>query len=107
MNDRILSFLGICRRAGKLTIGADSAVESIAGGKAQLILYADDFSRNSLKPVLAQAERAGVTALKLNRSKDELSAALGRLCGVLAIEDKGFADKLRQMTEAEQTQGGE
>ena len=107
MNDRILSFLGICRRARKLTIGADSAVESLNSGKAQLILYADDFSRNSLKPVLIEAERAGVTALKLNRSKEELSAALGRLCGVLAIEDKGFADKLRQMTESEQDQGGE
>lgn len=101
MNDRILSFLGLCRRAGKLKIGAESAVKSIDEKKSQLIIYACDFSQNSLKPVASAAQLGGVSVLRLNRTKEELSFALGKLCGVLTVDDRGFAEKLRQMIEAE------
>lgn len=102
MNDKLLSFLGLCRRAKKLVIGAEAAVESVNSGKALLVLYADDFSQNSLKPVAAAAASKGVPVLRLNRSKGDVSHALGRLCGVMAVEDKGFADKLTQMIMQEQ-----
>lgn len=102
MNDRLLSFLGICRRAKKLVIGAEITAQSVEEGKSLLVLYASDASKNSLKRVLAAAEQNGVTAACVSRSKDELSAALGRLCAVMSIEDKGFADKLSQMILSEQ-----
>lgn len=105
MNDRLLSFLGLCRRARKLVIGAQVSVESVENNKSFLIIYARDFSKGSIKPVLAAAEKNGVTALMINRGKDELSRSLGKLCGVLSVEDKGFADKLKVMIESEQ--GGE
>lgn len=105
MNDRLLSLLGLCRRARRLSIGAEVCVESVQSGKAALILYASDFSKNSLKPVLTAAKDKNVTILPVNRTKDELSFALGRLCGVLAVEDKGFAEKLVGMLAYEQ--GGE
>lgn len=102
MNDRILSLLGICRRAGKLVIGADPSVESILKHKSMLIIYASDFSPKSSKPVLEAAHKNNVKTLKINRNKDELSFALGKLCGVLSVEDKGFADKLTKLIENEQ-----
>lgn len=105
MNDKILSFLGLCRRAGKLVIGAEPATESVLNGKSRLIIYARDFSQTSAKHVLNAANAKGVTALMLNRNKDDLSLALGKLCGVLSIEDKGFADKLKKLIIGEQ--GGE
>ena len=101
MNDRLLSFLGLCLRAKKLVTGAEVTVRSVADGKSLLVLYAEDFSGNSLKPVLAAAEKYGVTALMLPRSKEELSLALGKLCGVLSVEDRGFADKLVKLIVAE------
>ena len=97
MNDRILSFLGICRRAKKLVIGAEAAEESVRCGKSRLVLHAADASPNSLKRVRRAAEEQGVPVLCLNRSKEELSLALGRLCAVLSVEDRGFAEKLREM----------
>ena len=102
MNDRILSLLGLCRRAGKLVIGADPCIDSMTKGRARLIIYANDFSQNSLKPVLLQAHRLHVRILEINRAKDELSFSVGRLCGVLSVEDKGFADKLALLIEDEQ-----
>ena len=105
MNDRILSLLGICRRAGKLTIGADPAVEAVTKHKARLVIFANDFSKGSLKPVLLAAHENSVKTLELNRSKNEISAAVGKLCGVMAVEDKGFAEKLCMLIENES--GGE
>lgn len=105
MNDGILSLLGICRRSGKLVIGADPSADSVKKNKARLVIFADDFSQNSKKHVLQTANEHSVPALTLNRTKDEVSAAVGRLCGVMAVEDRGFAEKLKALIEDEQ--GGE
>ena len=40
--------------------------------------------------------------MNTHRTKEELSLALGRLCGVLSVEDEGFAKKLIAMLETEQ-----
>ncbi len=102
MNDKLLSFLGICMRAKKLVIGADVCVKSAQQGNSYLILYAEDFSANSLKKVAAAARQYGVRIIDTHRTKEELSFALGRLCGVLSVEDEGFAKKLIAMLETEQ-----
>jgi ribosomal protein L7Ae-like RNA K-turn-binding protein len=105
MNDKLLSFVGLCRLARRLVIGAQSCEKSLSAGKSKLIIYASDISTSSLKPVLSAAERLGVESLDIGRSKEELSLALGKLCGVASVEDDGFAVKLRSMCMNEK--GGE
>jgi ribosomal protein L7Ae-like RNA K-turn-binding protein len=97
MNDRVLSFLGICRRAKKLVIGAEVTEESVRCGKSRLVLHAADASPNSLKRVRRAAQEQNVPVLCAGSGKEELSHALGRLCAVLSVEDEGFAKKLREM----------
>lgn len=105
MNDKILSLLGICRRSGRLVIGAQPTVDSIKTHKAKLIIFANDFSQRSAKPVLEAAHSHSIKIININRCKDDLSAALGKLCGVAAVEDDGFANKLILLNENES--GGE
>ena len=102
MNDRLLSFLGICRRAGKLVIGNDPLREAVETGKAFLVLVASDISENTLKKVNATVNASDVPCYKADRTKDELSFSLGKTCAVLAVIDKGFADKFSELIEAEQ-----
>ena len=102
MNDRILSLLGICKRAGKLITGADTTIDSIRKSKAKLVIFANDFSKSSKKSVQTAADECNVKTLTMNRSKEEIGFALGKICGT---EDKGFADKLEQLIENES--GGE
>lgn len=97
MNDRLLSFLGLCKRAGYLISGADTVIRTMKEGKALLALTADDFSDNSRKNVEKAAETYNVPLRELHRSKDELSFALGKHCGVVCVTDKGFADKILTM----------
>lgn len=101
MNDKILSLLGICRRAGRMTIGAQPTVDSINANKAKLIIFAKDFSQRSAKPVIEAAHSHNIRIITIDRCKDELSVSLGKLCGVVSVEDDGFADKLILLNENE------
>lgn len=103
MNDRLLSLLGICRRAGKLVIGADPVKESIDTGKAFLVICANDISQNTEKKIRGAVQtNTDVAYHIINRTKDELSFSLGKTCATLAVIDKGFADKLVELITAEQ-----
>ena len=88
MNDRILSLLGICKRAGKLITGADTTIDSIRKSKAKLVIFANDFSKSSKKSVQTAADECNVKTLTMNRSKEEIGFALGKICGVMTTEDE-------------------
>ena len=97
MNEKLLSFLGLCRRAGYLIFGADTVIKAMKEHKALLVLTANDFSDNSKKHVEKAAVRYGVPIRTLGCDKETLSFALGKHCGVICITDKGFADKILTM----------
>ena len=97
MNDRLLSFLGLCKRAGYLIAGADTVVRAIRDEKALLVLIAADMSPNSTKNVQFAAGQKRVPLRTLDCSKEELSFALGKHCGVICVTDRGFADKILEM----------
>lgn len=101
MNDRLLSLLGICRRAGRLTIGCDPVKESIETGKTCLVLAASDISANTASKVIPVAERFSVDFVTISRCKDELSFSLGKTAAVVSVTDEGFAKKLREIISAE------
>lgn len=105
MNDRLLNFLGLCRRAGKMKIGCDTVIESVELGNARLILMASDISENTKKKVTAALNSTDCETL--NYTKDELSFSLGKTCAVLAVEDDGFAKKLKELIKIQSLQGGE
>lgn len=97
MNDKILSLLGLCRRAGKVTIGNDAVIDMVIKQKAKLVILAKDLSENTAKKILINSHRYNVKTLTLNRTKNELSAALGKFCAVISINEIGFANKLKEL----------
>lgn len=101
MNDRLLNFLGLCRRAGKLSAGKDIVIEKIIESKAKLVLTSSDISKNTEKKLLVNCHRGNVKAMKLNRTTEELSLAVGKFCAVVAVLDSGFAKKIAELIENE------
>ena len=91
----------VYEQAGKLITGADTTIDSIRKNKAKLVIFANDFSKSSKKSVQTAADECNVKTLTMNRSKEEIGFALGKICGVMTTEDKGFADKLEQLIENE------
>ena len=99
--DKLLNLLGLCRRAGKLNIGNDLVIDDILNNKSRLVVMASDLSKNTEKKILLNCYRYNAKSIKINRTKDELSWAVGKYCGVASVIDSGFAKKLAQLNETE------
>lgn len=97
-NDKLLSFLGLCRRAGKMTIGNDAVVDAIINGESQLILLVSDISARTEKTVTEVAQSNNISIVKLTKDKEQVSKSLGKLTAVMSINDAGFAKKIIQLT---------
>ena len=94
MSDRILSCVGLCRKAGKLIVGTELTVEAIRGGKIKLALLSSDASRNTEKRICSyrQAE-----LIRLPYTSEALGAAVGKASTASAgITDVGFAEMIKK-----------
>lgn len=94
--NKALSAMGLARRAGKLNWGYDTVVEAMKTGTCCLVIIAGDLSDKTKKNVRFEAERSHVQCIETAFSMEEVSAAIGKKTGVIAICDGGFAKKLKQ-----------
>ena len=101
MQDKLLSMLGMAKKAGKLTEGYDLAVQAIRGGNAMLAVSAEDVSDKTFKNLKYEADKAGVPIAKLQISMKELGEACKTRAGVMALVDKGFAQAVLKQLEKE------
>ena len=99
--DKLLNFLGLCRRAGKLTTGFDAVEETVVKGEARLVIIAGDASKNTEKKLLKTCEAYNVKLIKLNRSKEELSSAVGRFTAAASVTETGFARNVEKLNNNE------
>lgn len=97
MNHKLLSLLGIARRAGRLSLGFDVAAEAMTGGKSHLLILADDLSERTLKNIKKIAEQSDTPTIVLNISMEQLGAAIGKTTGIVSVNDKGFAEKMKTL----------
>lgn len=99
MSNKLLSLLGLCRKAGMLAIGHDAAKEALRSKKAFLCLLASDVSDRLKKE--AQTICTDIPVIYLDISMTELGAAIGKKAGMLAIKDQGFAQLITKETTKE------
>ena len=97
MEEKLLSLLGIARRAGKAALGFDTAADSMRSGKCRLLLLASDLSERTKRSINNAAQNAQVRTIVLNIPMETLGAAVGKLTGIVAVNDKGFAEKMKTL----------
>lgn len=90
-----LSVLGLIRRAGKLQWGYDTAVESVRSGACCLVLLACDLSDKTKKNMRFEANRQNVPVIETACTMDDVFVTMGKRTGIIAVCDRGFAEKLR------------
>ena len=98
--DKLLSLLGLARRAGKVEPGFDAAVNAARSGRAALLLAAGDISEKTVKNLRYEGDRAGVPTLRVAQGMEELGRACGTRAGVLAIVDRGFGRVVEKLARA-------
>lgn len=94
MQNKTLTLLGFASKAGKLAYGMQKSCESLKNGKTKLIVCAVDISKKTLKEITFFACSKNVKIVTLNVTVDGLSAAVGRKCGVVSVNDDGFAQAI-------------
>lgn len=88
MNDKLLSALSLCRKAGGLKTGFEASVEACASG-APLLLLAADAGENTRSR--AEYKCPHTEIINLPYSGAELERALGRKYAVAAVTDADLA----------------
>ena len=94
VDKRLFGALSLCRKAGRLRMGADVVQEEVSAGRAELVLCCMDVAVRSLRQATFVCERNGCPLRRLSATMDELAPVLGRRAGILAVCDTGFARML-------------
>ena len=103
MNKKIMSFLSICMKAGKLRSGEDTCEKIMRNGGAFLVLVAKDASDNTKKK-FSQKAFYYKTPIIITGAKEEISHYIGRTNrSVFVITDGGCAKNILKMMEEEST----
>lgn len=96
MNDAFLSTLGLCKRAGRLVFGFETVKNAVLKGEAEVVFSATDLSQKTLKELVFLCETYELEHICTNYDMRTLGGAIGKLTGIIAVTDEGFAKLLKQ-----------
>lgn len=89
--DKALTLLGFCRKAGKLVFGTEKVTELIKKGGFCLVILSEDISQKTEKELRYQANGRNVVFIRLQFDRKTVAHATGTTAGVLATANEGFA----------------
>lgn len=105
LKEKTLSMLGLARRAGKLSMGHDMAMQSLKRKKAKLLILCSDVSPR----LVGEFEKAKSTAIPLYQvdvTIDEIHFALGYRAGVITVDDDNFSKQIIKLIRQEEHVNG-
>lgn len=95
----IMNFLGLARKAGRLSCGHDAVIESIVKDKAELLILSCDASerlKNEIKHAATFGER-NIAVIESSFSMADYYEGIGKKSAVYSVTDKSFKEKLETM----------
>ena len=95
MNDKVMSTIGLAKKAGKVMSGTNLVSTFIrSDNKPCLVVLAKDASENTKKLIQSASRHHKVDCRLTHNSMDQFSDAIGasNYISCIAVFDKGFAD---------------
>lgn len=95
--EKLLGYLGLARKAGRIVIGTEAVMEAVRGGqrgqKPHIVFLAEDVSENTKKRIENGCTYYRVRCITLPVETYELGHAVGKTGCIAAvgIMDEGFA----------------
>ena len=83
--EKIAGALGLCRRAGKITVGAYLVKQELHRETASIVLLASDAAQNAEKKIAPLAKNKQVPLKRIPLSKEELGKCVGKEKGVVCV----------------------
>lgn len=94
--NKLIGMLGMCRRAGRLTIGFD-AVVALCGKAEVLLMLSSDASPRTVRQLQFHAGDTAVCRLPLTREETAHAVGSSKPVAVLATDDRGFIRAIRPL----------
>lgn len=96
MSDELRGILGLCRRAGKISIGHDAAVAAIKKRSAVIAVTCNNASERLKKEIADECgyDNRSVKYFDAEFSMDELGLAIGKKAAVFTVDDENLAKRL-------------
>ena len=99
--NKVMSYLGLATRAGKVQSGEFSTEKSVKSGRAALVMVAEDASDNTKTKFAAMCTFYKVP-IYIYGTKETLGASIGKeLRASLALEDTGFCNAIKKQIDSE------
>ncbi len=104
-----MSMLGLARRAGRLSMGHDTVLDSIKKNKSKLIIFSCDISQRLIDEICAASERyiESLPNARIPESMEEIHMALGYRAGVISVNDTNFANRISELINQEGNEYGD
>lgn len=109
MQNKYMSMLGLARRAGRLSMGHDTVLDSIKKNKSELIVFACDISQRLVSEIKAAADRhnKNLPCVTISENMDEIFFTLGYKAGVISVNDTNFANRILELINQEGNEYGD
>lgn len=92
--DRIYGLLGLARKAGKISFGTESAIDTIERKKAKLVIVAKDSSDRTKHNFQNLCKKQNIP-IRFYGTIEELSKCIGQNNkAVITIQDKNFSNEI-------------
>jgi len=89
--EKIIKYLGLCKRANKIVSGEEQVLETIKKNIAKIVFLASDAGKNTTKRITDKSTFYNIL-LNSSFSTEELNKAIGKQNRkVISISDKNFA----------------
>lgn len=104
--DKVLNYLGLSKRAGKLVQGTDAVLKNLRSRQTHLMFVASDASLATIQNVSKKGLFYNIPVIN-KYSTDELSNSLGeKNIKVIAINDQGFVKAImKELKEVTNNEG--
>ena len=95
--DKVLSLLGLARRAGRVTLGFDAVCASVMKNESRLILAAADVSEGTMRKLRNHLSENESNIREMPYTQAQINAAIGKPVRLISINDGGFAARLTEL----------
>lgn len=95
--DKVLSLLGLARRAGRVTLGFDAVCASVMKNESRLILAAADVSEGTMRKLRNHLSQTESNIIEIPYTQEQINAAIGKPVRLISINDSGFAKRLTEL----------
>lgn len=88
---KLLSLIGLARKAGKITVGTEMVCDAVRSGSVKLVIASNESSDNTKKRISNCALHYGIRLEYIDATPDKLGRAIGKTAtACVGIGDENF-----------------